>query len=60
MDCKFYKHSRTGNTYEVLHKGKMKVENGWTVCIVYKCERSGEIYCREIKDFHNKFTEVEK
>ena len=44
-----------GNKYELLYAGKMKVNEDWIECFIYRSHKDDKIYVRSTADFVEKF-----
>lgn len=56
-----YVHDKTGKPYAVLDCGKMKINDKWKVCVIYKPLYINPIttFVRSITDFKQNFSEYD-
>ena len=56
-----YVHDKTGKPYAVLDCGKMKINDKWEVCVIYKPLYINPIttFVRSITDFKQNFSEYD-
>lgn len=56
-----YRHIKSGRLYQVLDCGKMKVNDKWSICIIYRPLYANPIttFVRTLDDFKENFNEAD-
>lgn len=55
---KLYKHYRNGKLYEIVDRCIIQENDEWVEAVIYRCHTHTMKFCRNKKEFEDKFKEV--